>query len=1254
MSSQNGPWGLEPIEPDAYGESTSIEAAVRPYEYVVLHTGPMARDPLWRRIDRRLKRPFDFNSPRAILAILAFLALAFVLVLLLAVQAQAAPLSTPAFAVHSFAIPANFSTATNADCQKSFSAEIALCDSYQITIPDIGAMRTNGSAITVSDTLPAGLEAKFVHFSVTAPATTPEDRSNACTLSPLRCKFQSEEFEGKKRTAILKPDEFLEMQVIVQVKAGTTGPLTNTATVSGGGVSAAVTATSTNEVSEVGAPFKASLFSDISAPDGSIETQAGGHPYEFSTRLDMNSVIRKGPESRGEEGAGGILIPTSTEDLKEAVVDLPLGLIGSATAAPTCRFAQLASIAGCPPDSAVGVIYTEPTSLARVNSLIYNMLPEKGVAGEFGFTDVLNNTHAIYASVAPTPEGYVLRATTPDAPQIALTDAVATFFGNPAAKDASSSTPVAMFTNPSNCSGQSLSMSLLSDSWQTPGRLTAEGAPDTSDPNWKQSSSSSSPVTDCEALAGLFDPSITASPSNTQSDSPTGLDVNIAVPQNQSPEALAVPPLKKAVVALPAGMAVNDSSVNGLATCTLAQIGMSASGEPNAAQPACPEASKIGSVELDTPALPAEACREGGKNLEECPNEDEREKTPLKGSIYVAKQEENPFKSPEHPGGSLLALYIVVNDPRTGVLVKIPAEVKADEATGQLTTVVDNSPQFPFSELRTHFFSGNTAALATPAACGAYGVTSELTPWSAPQSGPASTPGASFQVDQGAGGGACQNPFAPTFSAASQITQAAAFTPFATNFARTDADQGLSGIAVTTPPGLLGVLKSVVQCPEPQASQGNCGPESLIGESTVAVGTGPTPYWVTGGQVYLTGPYNNGPFGLSIVTPTTAGPYTLTGNGGPGREIVRASIRIDPNTSQITVLSDPLPRILQGIPLQIRTVNVTINRPGFIFNPTSCNPLSVTTALSSTQGAAAAGQSPFQATNCKGLAFKPGFAASTSAKTSKANGASLKVNITYPSSGPAEANIARVDLEIPKILPTRLTTIQKACTEAQFNSNPAGCPSASAIATATVSTPLLKNPLQGPVYFVSHGNAAFPDVEMVLQGEGITLVVDGKTQIKNGATFSHFEAVPDAPFSSFQFSAPQGPFSIFTANGDLCKAPVKIPVTMTAQNGAVQKLSSTVSVESCPYSLKLLSKNVKRRTITLKVEVPAAGKLSAQGRGLTKASKTAKARSTVTLTLKAKGRKRLKSKVKLAFVPAGRGQKRLAGAASVRVGAGRG
>jgi hypothetical protein len=1176
------------------------------------------------------------QAPRTLLATCAVLAVATSLAL--TARAAAATTPVPRLTVHSMPHPTVFSEANNARCEgELLEARIRSCDTYQVTVTNLGSLKTDGSAFTIKDTLPAGLQAKAISFLRIPPAGQTEIRGpSACSLVTVSCKFKSENVGGSQRTGTLKPDETVEMEIYVTIEAGASGPLTNFVSVTGGG-SSETGASSTNQLSaEETIPFGTTLDSEITALDGTAETQAGGHPYEFNTRFELNSEIHRSPESQ--------LIANGSEDLKDAIIALPLGFIGSATAAPTCTFAQLVSLVGCPAASAVGHVYTEPESLGSANSLIYNMLPEHGVAAELGFTDILNNAHAIYANVVPTPAGYVLRASTHEIPQIALTDIFASFFGNPAAKDGSSGPQSAFFTTPSDCSsGRPLTTTLYSDSWQKPGDFDAEGNPDLSNPNWKTSTSETPPVTNCEALKGLFQPTITAVASNSRSDSPTGLDVNIKVPQDQNPETLGVPPLKKAVVALPAGMTVNASSANGLEACSLAQVGISAAGLPNAAQPTCPQASKIGTVELETPALASEVCKVATKNLAECPSESERDKTPLQGSIYLAKQSENPSHT-------LLAIYIVIDDARTGVLVKLAGEVKADPGNGQLTAVVDNNPQFPFSELRTHFFAGNTASLATPQACGSYAVSSELTPWSAPQSGPAATPSSSFTVNQGADGGACSNPFAPSFSAGSAITQAGAFSTFSTSFSRTDSDQSLSGVSVTTPPGLLGVLKSVMQCPEPQASQGNCGPESLIGESTVAVGTGPTPYWVSGGKVYLTGPYNKGPFGLSIVTPTVAGPFTLTGNGGPGREIVRASIRVDPNTSQITVLSDPLPTILEGIPLQIRTVNVTINRPGFIFNPTSCNALSSAASMSSTQGASATAQAPFQATGCKSLAFKPSFAARTNAKTSKANGASLKVAISYPATGPAETDIARVDLEIPKILPTRLTTIQKACTEAQFAANPAGCPAASVIASATVDTPLLKNPLQGPVYFVSHGNAAFPDVEMVLQGEGIMLVVDGKTQIKDGATFSHFETVPDAPFSSFEFNAPQGPFSIFTANGNLCAAPIKIPVKLTAQNGAVLSLNDQVAVDGCSSGLKLLSHKVKKRTITLRVAVPAAGELTATGRGLSKAKKRVKGRSTITLTLRAKGKRKLTSKVKLSFTPRVKGAKSASSSVNVKVG----
>jgi hypothetical protein len=336
--------------------------------------------------------------------------------------------------------------------------------------------------------------------------------------------------------------------------------------------------------------------------------------------------------------------------------------------------------------------------------------------------------------------------------------------------------------------------------------------------------------------------------------------------------------------------------------------------------------------------------------------------------------------------------------------------------------------------------------------------------------------------------------------------------------------------------------------------------------------------------VYLTGPYNNGPFGLSIVVPTVAGPFTLTGNGGPGREIVRASIRVNPATSQITVVSDSLPSMLEGVPLDIRTVNVNINRSDFMFNPTSCAPSSVSGTLTSTQGASTGVSSPFEAANCVALPFHPTFTASTQSQASKADGASLVVTVT---SGAGQANIAKVDLQLPEQLPSRLATLQKACPEAQFNTNPAGCPEGSLIGTATAHTPVLNAPLTGPAILVSHGGAAFPDVEFVLQGEGVEIVLDGQTQIKNGITYSHFDTVPDAPISTFETVLPAGPHSILganvpaSANYSLCGQNLTIPTTITGQNGAVITQETKIAVTggcSKPVALtktQLLAKALK-------------------------------------------------------------------------------
>ncbi len=373
------------------------------------------------------------------------------------------------------------------------------------------------------------------------------------------------------------------------------------------------------------------------------------------------------------------------------------------------------------------------------------------------------------------------------------------------------------------------------------------------------------------------------------------------------------------------------------------------------------------------------------------------------------------------------------------------------------------------------------------------------------------------------------------------------------------------------PPGLLGTLSTVKLCPEPQASLGTCGEESLIGHTVVSAGLGNDPYTVTGGKVYITTGYKGAPYGLSIVNPAKAGPFDL------GTVVVRASVAVDPHTAALSIKSDPLPTILDGIPLQIQHVNVTVDRPNFTFNPTNCDKTAIGGTLSSTEGVSAHVATSFQVTNCRALAFDPKFVASTSAKTSRANGASLHVKLTYPD-GPYDANIAKVKVDLPRQLPSRLSTLQHACADNIFDANPASCPAASRVGQVKVVTPILPVPLEGPAYFVSHGGAKFPEVIFVLQGYGVTIDVSGETFIsKTGITSDTLRTVPDAPFSSFELTFPEGPYSALGTETNLCKVKggLHMPLAFVAQDGVEIHESTPVSVTGCP---KAKAKKTSRHT----------------------------------------------------------------------------
>jgi hypothetical protein len=588
----------------------------------------------------------------------------------------------------------------------------------------------------------------------------------------------------------------------------------------------------------------------------------------------------------------------------------------------------------------------------------------------------------------------------------------------------------------------------------------------------------------------------------------------------------------------------------------------------------CPAASKIGNVEVVSPLL----------------------EKPLPGSLYLAQPFDNPFDS-------LLAGYIVVEDPERGVVVKLAGrlELGGEEggggglAPGQIRASFGESPELPVEDVRfsselpvAHhegLFGGSRAPLTTPSTCGSYAVEAVLEPWShLPAAGeamgtPDATPSSAFEITGGPGGSACaqtaaEEPNAPGFTAGTFTPIVGAYSPFVLHLSREDGSQSLEALDVTLPPGLTGKLAGIARCPqadieaaERRSREGegklerespSCPSSSELGTVTVGVGSG-APFYVKG-RAYLAGPYDGGPFSVVVVTPALAGPFDL------GTVVVRAGLFVNPETAQVTARSGAIPTMRDGVPLDVRSLTIELTRSQFTLNPTSCEKMPVTgTAFGESSPAAIS--APFQVGGCTGLAFKPSFTVSTQGRASRTEGASLTVRVAQMQ---GEANIHKVDLQLPMQLPARLHTLQKACPAAQFEANPAGCPAASAIGTGKAITPLLSVPLTGPAYLVSHGGAAYPDVEYVLQGEGITIVLDGKTAIKHGITYSKFETVPDNPISSFETVLPEGPDSVLgtdlpaSAKYSLCGQQLVMPTTITGQNGSVLRQQTKITITGCP------------------------------------------------------------------------------------------
>jgi hypothetical protein len=694
-----------------------------------------------------------------------------------------------------------------------------------------------------------------------------------------------------------------------------------------------------------------------------------------------------------------------------------------------------------------------------------------------------------------------------------------------------------------------------------------------------------------------FDPTFGLSAGTNESgfDQPDGISTSVGLTRHPGATEIDSSQLKVAAVKLPEGMTLNPSAAAGLTACTPAQarIHSEASGTD------CPATSAIGTVSLDVPTLPNGS---------------------LTGTLYLGGPETGPITNPPY------IVYVDAESPRYGVSVRLKGETFPNAATGQLTTVFSENPEQPFTNIVLSFKGGALAPIANPLSCAPGKAEGSFLPYTEIGSKTIATPFSST-------GCPSTIPFSLSQTTSNQTANAGGNTSYTFSLTRPAGNQYLGAVKTTLPAGLVGQIPKATQCTEAQASAepSQCPDSSQIGGASAIAGAGPTPFAFGGGKVYLTGPYQGAPFGLLVTVPAVAGPFNL------GEVKTRAKINIDPFTARVTTTAN-IPTIQRGIPTRLRGVTISINKQGFLLNPTNCSALSTDSTVTSTDGASQNLASPFQVGNCNLLKFKPAFKATTSSKTSKANGASLETTLNEV---PGQANVKSVKVQLPKALPSRLTTLQKACPAATFEADPFKCPSGSFVGGARANTPTLPGKLSGPAILVSHANEAFPDLDLVMEANGVRAILIGNTDIKNGITTTTFASTPDVPVSSITVNLPLGAHSALAANGNLCANPLVMPTTMTGQNGVVVKQNTTIKVNTC--GVRVVGHKVVGNTAYITVQTFAAGRVSGKGASVaTRFRKLAKAQKKVTIKvpLSRAGSRRhgpFKVKLRVGFVPKAKG-----------------
>ena len=916
----------------------------------------------------------------------------------------------------------------------------------------------------------------------------------------------------------------------VKVAPEAEGTLVATAQVEGSGATEPGTAVEPAQIDAEPAGFgilPSSFTPDFfKADEKTSEREAGAHPFLLSVPFDFNTHLAD-PVHKPE-------LLQEVDDIHDLHVDLPPGFIGNPNAVAECTQAAF-TIGECPRSSAVGRddLFLFPLSGGEEEyfgpgTTVYNLSHPRGTISDLGFQVGGNPVH-IKVSLDPANH----YAITSEVPQInetfppynqrltlwgipadhshddseACTVGALSHIGGGGVPCPTDATPKPFLSLPSQCESENSFRLHHYDSWEHKGvfgpdiTYTMPGL-----------------ITDCDKPR--FEPEVEIEPTGKQANTPTGLDVHVKVAQNENPNALATPPVKRFTVRLPQGMSFSPSFADGLNSCTLAQMQL---GNNDPVQ--CPDASRIGEVTLHSPLLPKA----------------------LEGSMYLAAQGDNPF-------GSTFALLLVLHDTEErGVLVKIPGRIDVDESTGQITTVFNDTPQFPFDDLTLKFRSGPRAPLVSPPTCGKQTIGVEVASYAQPQN-PVDRSN-TYDVTEGPNGTPCppdsaHRSFHPTFSGGTLNPVAGAYSPFLFRLTREDQEQELSQVTTTLPEGLVAKIAGVPSCPNQSIASIStalgtgraelehpaCPAASQIGTVSAGLGAGPGPNYFDG-KVYLAGPYKGAPLSLAIVAPGLAGPYDL------GNVVVRAALYVNPDTTQVKAVSDSFPTILHGVILRVRDVRLRVDRPNTTINPTSCAKKSVDGAISGTGGAIFQANSPFQVGSCSDLPFKPKLSLNLFGGTHRGSHPKLRATVAFP---PGGANTAAASVALPHSEFLDQGHIGTVCTRVQFNAE--ACPQASIYGTVSAKTPLLDEELKGNIYLRSSSHQ-LPDLVAAFRGGRISANLVGRIDSVNGGIRNTFEFVPDVPVSSASFSFFGGSKGLLVNSRDICKAPAKATAKFTGQNG---------------------------------------------------------------------------------------------------------